>query len=92
MCIRDRHHGDPEKARPHVRLVMAADLLVALCEAGGAVSEAEMAHLAAVGVRPERVRSLCGAVAAILGEPDGAATAGPTFRPSSAARPSMRIR
>jgi diguanylate cyclase (GGDEF)-like protein/putative nucleotidyltransferase with HDIG domain len=82
------HHGDPEKARPHVRVVMAADLMVGLCDAGGTVGEADMARLAAVGVRAERVRSLCGAVGAVLGEPDGTSLA-PI---ATTTRPSMRMR
>lgn len=82
------HHGDPEKARPHVRLVMAADLMVALCESGGAVGEVDLARLAAVGVRAERVRSLCGAVSAVLGEPEGNAIT-PV---ATSTRPSMRMR
>jgi diguanylate cyclase (GGDEF)-like protein/putative nucleotidyltransferase with HDIG domain len=77
------HHDDPTKVAPHVRLVMASDLVVRLCESPAALPEDSVAKLVALGIRADRVKALVESLAPTLSEVESTPPPAPGATPPS---------
>jgi diguanylate cyclase (GGDEF)-like protein/putative nucleotidyltransferase with HDIG domain len=71
------HHGDPATVSRTTRLVMAADVLVRLCDASPILDAEDVERLVATGVRPDRVRPLVDGLASTLSEAEPPAAVTP---------------